>query len=44
MHESELFYYLVCSYDADDAQVGQIVDAFHKVYENRAQLRDVASK
>ncbi len=43
MHESELFYYLVCSYDADDAQVGQIVDAFHKVYENRAQLRDVAS-
>lgn len=43
LYERELFYYLVCSYEADTQQVGQIIDAFHKVYENRAQLRDAAS-
>jgi perosamine synthetase len=41
MHESELFSYLVCSYETSDAQVDQIISAFHKVYENRDQLRAI---
>jgi len=41
MHEQELFSYLVCSYEASDAQVDQIISAFHKVYEHRDQLNTV---
>lgn len=41
LHERELFSYLVCSYEASDAQVDQIAAAFHKVYENRDALRTV---
>ena len=42
MHEAELFSYLVCSYESSDAQVDQVISAFHKVYENRDQLRALA--
>jgi perosamine synthetase len=42
LHEKEMLLYLVCSYDPTDQQIGQIIDAFHKVHENRASLAGVS--
>jgi len=41
LHEKELFSYLVCSYETSDVEVDQIISAFHKVYQNREQLRAI---
>jgi dTDP-4-amino-4,6-dideoxygalactose transaminase len=38
LYESELFLYLVCSYDPTDEQVDEIIAAFHKVYDAREEL------
>ena len=41
MHYSELMYYGICSYDLTNLQMKQFVDAFHKVYEKRTELKAV---
>lgn len=43
LHEREMLEFLVCSYDPTDQQIDQIIDAFHKVYENRHALAGVTA-
>ncbi len=43
LYASEMLIFLVCSYDPSDAQIDQIVAAFHKVYENRQDLMHVSA-
>ncbi len=40
MYENEVLEFFVCSFDPDDAQLERLIDAFHKVYENRDALAD----
>jgi perosamine synthetase len=34
MYEEEILEFFICSFDPDDQQQNQLIDAFHKVYEN----------
>jgi hypothetical protein len=38
MYAVEVLEYFVCSFDPDEAQIQGLIDAFHKVYENRGAL------
>jgi dTDP-4-amino-4,6-dideoxygalactose transaminase len=44
MYEKEVLEFFVCSYDPNESQMQQIIDAFHKVYENRAELSTIETK
>jgi perosamine synthetase len=41
MYEKELLEFFVCSYDPDEKQVEQLIEAFNKVYRSRDKLRKI---
>jgi len=44
MHNKELLQYLVCSYDPTQNQIIQMINAFHKVYEQKNKLSEYERK